>query len=453
MLLTVGSTGRSAAQGVIQQQEAGELNDSVPSTPFTLVNTTDDVQDVWLGPACEPGDDSTAEADPLAPWRNQSTCVAAWLTGYPHHFTLPPHAQHTVDIRITPPLTLPDGSYYARLIWATELKGITAAGEKQPMGVQHYEDYILYTKGPPPPHPTRTRWQATLPAGRQVALVSAAPAALVLDDHQRTAALTLSNPGATPLAVWLTVDCPWFRVNFINHPKSHQYEAGWHARIPNAAFWLSGYPRQLVLAPHERRTMTLTAFSELFVRPLRPGSYYARLFYVQAPVLTVTPAGDTSYATPSGSIPVVFHHGPAPLHPTLSQLQRTPRPDRTSQACVTVAQPGLGVVAVLHAVLEDAQGHPVPDHAAGGTVATGGPPWRLDTTVGVWEVEHHRPLNVDRWQDTTVTAPMPVCFSLPALAPGHYQLAVSAVELGDRAGHQPARATLPIMVPQGSDEK
>jgi hypothetical protein len=39
-----------------------------------------------------------------------------WLSGVPTHVTLAPHATHTVTIELHPPSSLPDGTYWARLL-------------------------------------------------------------------------------------------------------------------------------------------------------------------------------------------------------------------------------------------------------------------------------------------------------------------------------------------------
>ena len=445
-LLIAGSARRSAAQfgalfGAVQVAPASlALTDTAPTATFTLRNTSGQPASVWLGPACDAVHDSADQGDPIADaWRNHSSCAVPWLSGYPQHVVLAPQEQRTVTMRVIPSPTLPDGHYTARLIWALALANVTPAGDTTGRGVEHDELAITYDKGPQSPRPARTQWRTTLPAGQHIAAVSHSPAVLVLDDHQRSATFTLTNPAATPTEVWLAVDCPWFHVNFINYPDSHQYESAWHGRMPSAAFWLSGYPQHLTLAPHERRTITLSAFPDIRAGKQPAGSYYARLVYVQSPVLAVTPSGDTTYATPQGAMDVVYHRGAA-QHLSLGPLQRTTRPDGTAQACMTVQQPGLGVVAQVHAEIDDASGHPVGVH-----VGTGGgvsPVWALDTTVAVWEVMHHDPM--DASQDGTPVPPEPVCFTLPKFPPGHNHLVASVAALGDTAKSQRMQEALSL---------
>ena len=445
-LLTIGSARRSAAQfgalfGAVQiTPDALNFTDATPTTTFTLTNNASRPADIWLGPACDAVDDSAEHGNPIADaWRNHSPCAVPWLSGYPQHVVLAPQEHRTVSMQVVPSPTLPDGHYTARLIWAIALATITPTGDTAGRGVQHDELAITYDKGPQSPRPARTQWQAMLPAGVHVAAVSHSPAVLVLDDHKRSTGFTLTNPGATPTDVWLAVDCPWFHVNFINYPTSHQYESAWHGRMPSAAFWLSGYPQHLTLAPHEHRAITMRAFPDIRAGQQPAGSYYARLVYVQSPVLAVTASGDTTYATPQGAMDVVYHRG-ATQHLSLNQLRRTARPDGTTQACVTVRQPGLGVVARLHAEIDDASGHPVGARAVSGGRPS--PAWALDTTVAVWEVVHHNPM--DASQDGTSMPPAPVCFTLPNAPAGHTHLVVSVTALEDTAKHQPVQETLPL---------
>jgi hypothetical protein len=452
-ILMAGSAQRSAAQSLDDlDMGPAELvfSDAKPTVLVTMHNSGAKPLNIWFNQACGASQDSAEHGDPIADaWHNQSSCAAPWLSGYPQHVVLAPKERRTVSMRMTPPPTLPDGHYTARLIWAMYVV-MTYNGQTVD-GSGHDEFSVTYDKGPKPPRRARMQWRATLPAGRAVSLVGHTPAVLVLeDDSTPTTTFTLHNPGATPTEVWLAVDCPWFRVNFVPYPTSHQYESAWHGRIPSAAFWLSGYPQHLVLAPHERRTISIQAFPQLIAGPQPAGSYYAQLTYVQSPVLAVTAEGDTTYSTPRGVINVVYHkydkEGKPPSPLTLSQLQRTSHPDGTSRACVTVQQPGLGVVAVLHAEVDDAHGHRVRPRPLTGSAGGGQPPaWGIDTTVAVWEVVHHNPLDADA--DDAPKASDPVCFALPGFAPGHYQLVVSAVALEDIAKHHPVRATLPLEVP------
>ena len=455
VLLLVATARRSAAQlgalfGAVQvDPDTLVLSDTMPTTTFTLSNSAAEPSDVWLDAACDAVSDSAEDGDPVADaWHNHSTCVAPWLSDYPQHIVLAPHEERKVSMRVIPPSTLPDGHYAARLIWAIAVANVTTTGDTTGRGVQHGELAITYAKGSQPSRRSRIEWRATSLRVPRVSFVEHTPAVLELDDHHRTTSVTLTNPGVTPTEVWLAVDCPWFRVNFINYPDSHQYESAWHGRIPSAAFWVSGYPQHLTLAPHEQRTLTLTAFPDLRAGPQPAGSYYARLVYVQAPIVTVPAPGDTTYTTPTGAIPMVYHRGAA-QQLTVSELRvsRGTSPlAGSTQACVHVEQPGLGVVARLYATVEDAQHHPVRALATvgrAGALPLGA--WALDTTVAVWEVVHHDPM--DGAQDGALLRPTPVCFPLPVLATGHYQLVVSAAALEDLAKHQAIRATAPLDIP------
>ena len=431
----------------VQPQDSLVLSDTTPTGVVTLTNTEAQPEGFWLAPACVMRFD-TATAEQTSPfaavWHNQTTCAAPWLAGYPQHVQLAPGERRTFTVRMTPPPTVPDGQYTVRLIWGAELPQGPDALHQGANG--HWEIKIKYTKGPTPPRPARTRWRATPPTevrGRQVQVqvqVQATPAVLVLADSSQPAAVTLRNPAGTPTEVWLAVECPWFRVNYRKYPYSHQYESAWHGRMPSAAFWLSGYPQHLVLAPHEQRTIPIEAFNYSIWLPA--GDYYARLIYVQSPLLSVSSAGDTTFSTLEGGVDVVYHHG-APPQLTLHDLHGTPPAGSgPSQACVTVQQPGLGLVAVLHAELA----------ASGGRSRR--PVWRQDTTVAIWVVPHHNPMDIktDDWwsfwdHGKTALVPAPVCLALPPLAAGHYRLLVQAYELDDTAKHNPVQDTLSLEMP------
>ena len=415
------------------------LNDTILAATFTLTNTFPIATDVWLAMDCGASSDSAEHDDLLAgAWRNRSSCAVPWLGGYPQHIQLAPNERRTLPIVVHSYPTLPDGRYTARMVWV-------AVKDDHNQDIIHYEFTITYNKGREHPRRSRMQWQPVLTGRRNHAHLQATPAVLVMDDHTPTATVMFTNPAVTATEVWVALDCPWFRNNVSSADllpfRSSQFESGWHARLPNVTLWLSGYPQYFVLAPHERRTITLT-MSPPIVFGDPAGSYYARVVYVQSPVLTAMPAGDTVYMTPHGAIPVVYHHRVARLRLTLSQLHRVQQPDGTSQACVTVQQPGIGVVAVLHAEVDDARGNPLRSRASPRSNPAA---WALDSTVSVWEVVHHNPEDIDK--DADPKSPAPVCFALPSVPPGHYQLVVTAATLEDMAKQQVARATLPWEVP------
>lgn len=433
------------------------LTDAAPTASFTLTSLVPQDMDIWLAPECPASSYLILPADPIADaWHNQSDCAIPWLSDYPRHFTLAAHERRTLSVRITPPPTLPHGHYVGRLIWAiytivtTNQDSIRSHFPATPVptaewSIYHDEFDVTYDHGPhPAPHAPlqrlRMHWSPTLPPGHAVATITHTPTVLVLDDHTHSTTVTLTNPAATPTDIWLAVDCPWFQVNFVHYPISHQYESAWHGRIPNASLWLADFPQHLTLAPHERRTLTLHAFSDIGL-DLPTGTYYARLVIARSPIAWATPAHDTLYATPHDAIPVVYHRGPSIPALTLSHLQTTPHPDGTSQACVRMQQPGIGFIALLHAEVDDAQRHPVSPHSQSGQ----GSAWTLDTTVTVWEVVHHNPMQAG--QDEERTDPDPVCFSLPPFPPGHKDLVLSAVALEDTAHAHPVRATFPLEGP------
>ena len=100
-----------------------------------------------------------------------------------------------------------------------------------------------------------------------------------------------------------------------------------------------------------------------------------------------------------------------PQHLTVSSPQLTTQPNGTARACVTVQQPGLEVMASLHAEVDDPAGHPAVAREAPGT--GGGRrmrAWSVDTTVAIWEVVHHQPM--DGAEDTSKHEPVRTSVSL-----------------------------------------
>lgn len=426
VVLIVGTPRHSAAQSEGVQEDSLLLSDTKPSATLTVGS------EVWLALDCGATRDSTAEpADPVAAaWRNTSSCLVPWLSGFPQHVTLAPtESQRTLVVQVIPPATLPDGRYTARMIWAMPFGS---------NGVQHGEVAVIYEKGPHPSRASHMRWRATASPGGTVTLIGHTPDVVVLDDRTPRATVTLTNPAAVPTDVWLTLDCPWFHFNTAGRNWS-QFEMTWHQAIPNATLWLGGFPQHVVLAPHERRTLPI----EIVPFPdLAAGSYYARLVYVQAPVLMPTASGDTMYTTPGGTIDIVYHRGAVPLQLTLGSVQVTRQPDGTSRACLTVQRPGIGVVVTVHAEVNDAQGRPVRPRTVGMRGAAGGRPaaWSLDTTVYVQ-------VRRNGYVPESVAIPTPLCFPLPVFAPGHDRLAVTATALEDKGRHRAVQAIVPFDVP------
>ena len=411
------------------------LSDAQSRIGLTLTNAPDAAREVWLSPECtEQAADTTQTEDKLylAAWHNTYPCVAPWLAGYPQHLVLAPGERRTLPIRVFPPRTLPDGDYTARLIINYGMFTVTSKGDTLNdvgYGGAHMILPVTYAKGPYPPRHAQSKWQGALRQRRVAPGLQVTPAVLVLDDRRRSTRVTLHNLQATSAEVWLMLDCPWFHVTFdsalVN--RTSQYEQGWDNRIPTAVFWLNGYPQHLVLAPHEQRVVTVRISP--YMR-LPAGSYYARFVYVQSPVSAVTASAETTFVVPMGSMNVVYHRGTVLLRPVLTQLQVQRHQDGTRRGCVTIHQPGLGLVAVLHAEVEDAQ-----DRRRR---------WSLDTTVTVLEVAHHTPL--DDNVDGTPVSPSPVCVVLPAFASGRYRLRVSAYALEDIAHKYPVQAAVPLEI-------
>ena len=413
------------------------LTDQVPTATITLTNTENNTREVWLAPECPAGDYAMVNGnmfypwlpkfDPLAAvWRNTSGCAVPWLSGYPRHLALAPHEQRKIPIRIDPPSTLQNGRYGVRLIWAIY---VTEAGNE---GIAHYEVPITYIRGPW----HQRRWQPTPSTGPGSAVVQGTPAAVVLDDSSRTTTFTLYNSATRPTEVWLYVDCPWFIVNFVSYPLSHEYEAAWHGRSANASIWIGGFPQHVVLAPHEKRTFPIELSPGLPLLVDNDGNEYARVVYAEAPVILVSPKGDTTFTTPSGGVNVVVrtHRLDAnnrPVWPSLTLSQPWVRHYTVAQqprqaVCDTLQQPGLGFVATVHAEVDSG--------SKGGSSA---PLWAVDSTVAVWQVQRSEVMQLD---DDTRKAPSPVCFRLPALASGHYQIVLSAYELQDVTRQHPVQA-------------
>ena len=422
------------------------LTDQAPTASITLTNPLATPREVWLAPECPLGDYALVNAgmksgnyrahpalDPFtAPWHSTSQCAVAWVSGYPRHLTLAPHERRSIPVRIDPPKSLEDGRYRMRLIWAIRPPGF----------VMHYEVQVTYVHGPHAPRD----WYPTPAMGPGSGAIEATPAAVTLDDSASTATFTLINRAATPRDVWLSLDCPWFLVNIVSYPHFSQYEAAWHAFTPNASLWLDGFPQHLVLAPHERQTLRIH-FSGASFGLSDLGDKYARLVYVESPVLL----GDTAYTTPSGTINVVVRQHVrmrAAMNQRVWPTLRLSPPylmdeyygSDTTIVCDTVQQPGLGFVATLHMEVLDATGRPVTRSGTGASVSPA-TPWGIDTTIARWEVTQDQILGESPFKPMP---PAPVCFMLPRLRSGHYQVVFSGYQLQDVERQHPVRATLSI---------
>lgn len=412
------------------------LSDTSTTTTFTLVNLTDTAKSLWLALDCGAAADSSERDDLLADaWRNASACALPWLIGMPHHLVLRPHERHSVSLTAVPYPTLPDGRYTARVYWATL---ISFMGDTTT--ISHSFGFpVVYQKGLSGPHPPRTHWRATLPApsgaAEQKSVIQASPEVLVLDDRSQAAEVTLHNTGADSVQLWLALDCPWFRDN-LGGLNSSQFESAWHARIPSAVFWLGGYPDHVTLAPHETRKIPVAVFPlPVFGEPA--GNYYARIVYVQSPRLVTTPDGDTLYMTPHGAIPVVVQRGHPSTAVTIQDLRVEKAMDGTRHACVAVQFPGIGLVASVHAEIDDAHGASVRKIHQGQSTQ-----WQMDTTMSLWGVVHHDPEDVDH--DAEQKAPDPVCLPLPMSRHGASRLVVTVTLLEDGAKQPAIRRTLTL---------
>ena len=409
--------------GIIVTEDTVRLSTATPLASFTVTNHVSKVTDLWLALDCGARSDSAEHDDLLAAaWRHRSSCAVPWLSGFPQHVQLAPDERRTFTVEVHPPSTLPAGHYVARMVWAAVMED----GEEL---IRHWDFGITYDRA-------SQVHVASPPVAVRAVPVRVTPATLVLGDSALTATLTLRNPAATPAEVWLAVDCPWFRTN-LGGLNSSQFESAWHARIPNIALWLGGYPQHLILLPHERRTITFTMSPPIvFGNP--PGNYYARVVYAQAP----RPAGTVAWAPGDtllhGAVPLIYHHG-ASLPLTLQPPKYQEHTDGTAEACVLVRQPGLGTVIRLHAEVDDSHGRPVPVRSARRGTTSG---WMLDSTVVVWEVVHHNPEDLDH--DADPKSPEPVCFVVPLLEPSGVQLTVTVTPLEDTAKHAEVRAIVAL---------
>ena len=445
------------------------LTDQAPTGTITIENSSKDTNTAVLLPECPGGDyaplndfqheliHERPQLDPLtAAWHNAGECAAAWLSGYPRRLAVPPHERRTITVRMTPPTTLPNGRYSARLI----AFGIA--------GYAHTEVDITYLRGPWP----RLHWRPTPPTGPGSGSVEATPA-VVFHDSTRHATFTLQNRSARPAEIWLTVDCPWFVTNIAAFPWSSQYESAWHGRIPDLAAWIGNLPQHLVLAPHERRTipLELTGLDDDDAANDR----YARIVYTEAPVVMGTSGGDSTYTTPSGAVTVVYRAVDSTGRLSKQPAFRLSQPVLVSQeydgnsvnfVCDTLLppRPGIGFLARLHVAVTDAQGRPLPPtphkrswwlsvvevgravmDVQSTNVVLGDPVWALDTLVSARAVTSNRVLDKESVFYNKPKAPDPVCVALPGLKPGHYQFVMEAAVVEDTV--YPVRMTSPIEIP------
>ena len=406
------------------------FDDTTLTATVTLINPAATPHPIWLAPECG-GDGAQQPDDPVAAtWHYQYRCAVLWVSGYPQYLVLAPHARQTLTLHLYPPPALPEGRYIGRLM----INGIDHGGG-------HDETAIEYVKGPQRPQRSHARWVAT---DRRIAAhggVQTDRPVLVLDDHTPTATVTFRNRQSTATEIWLTLDCPWFRVHYdtvSNYTHKSQYEFTWHLDVPNIVTWLSGYPQHLVLAPHAQRTVTLTLHPFFNGDPnlYPPGDYYAQLRYVQRPVLHVTAsARETTFTTREGGVNIVYQRGAAASRQlVVSPVTYTRHSDGTGTACMTVQQPGLAVIAKVHAAL-------VPDGTGGEIPRDRSTRWALDTTVVIWEVVHHR--SFKRKDTGHPVPPDPICFALPDIDAGRYHLTVTAHALG---GSEALAVPLPLEI-------
>jgi P pilus assembly chaperone PapD len=142
---------------------------------------------------------------------------------------------------------------------------------------------------------TRLAWMAasavtvTAPAAAQGVMI--APHAVFIDHRQRSGAVTVLNPGTSPVEVSVAVFYGYTTVDStggltlvsFDHPDSTQ---------PSAAGWVQAFPRRLTIGPRERQTIRLLASPP---PGLPDGEYWARLaFTAKAGEVPVTGITDTA---------------------------------------------------------------------------------------------------------------------------------------------------------------
>jgi P pilus assembly chaperone PapD len=122
----------AAAQGVLVAPTALFVDARVRTASLMLVNPNPDRVELDLSAAYGVTvTDSTGALQLEMPERPDSSApnAAGWVRMYPRRLTLEPNAQQTVRIMVSPPVGIPDGEYWSRLI-------ITARGAKLPVTQQ-----------------------------------------------------------------------------------------------------------------------------------------------------------------------------------------------------------------------------------------------------------------------------------------------------------------------------
>ncbi|MEO7134400.1 MAG: hypothetical protein ABI024_09275, partial [Vicinamibacterales bacterium] len=117
------------AQGVLIAPTAVFIDARSRTASLMVVNPNDQTAEVEIGTLFGyPVTDSTGQLILRTVEEPDSTLpsAAAWVKPFPRRMTLPPKAQQTIRLLVTPPPGLADGEYWARIV-------VTARGGQIPM--------------------------------------------------------------------------------------------------------------------------------------------------------------------------------------------------------------------------------------------------------------------------------------------------------------------------------
>lgn len=119
----------AAAQGVLIAPTAVFIDARTRAASLMVVNPNDQPAEIEIGTLFGyPVTDSAGQLVLKTVEQPDSTMpsAAAWVRPFPRRMTLPPRAQQTVRLFVSPPPGLPDGEYWARLV-------VTARGGQLPI--------------------------------------------------------------------------------------------------------------------------------------------------------------------------------------------------------------------------------------------------------------------------------------------------------------------------------
>jgi hypothetical protein len=158
LLIALGAAAPLAAQGVLVAPHAIYIDHARRSGTVTLYNPNPDPAEVTISTAFGyPVSDSLGRFALKTVDQPDSTLpsAAAWVQAFPRRLTIASLQRQTVRLLATPPVGLPDGEYWARLIISARGGRLPVAGLPETTAVRVQLDLVVntniglaYRKGP-----------------------------------------------------------------------------------------------------------------------------------------------------------------------------------------------------------------------------------------------------------------------------------------------------------------